>query len=76
MNRIERMFPFGTEAKVKYGNGEFTVLKNGTFVRCAVTGEPIRLEDLKYWSVAEQEPYASAAISFQRYLQLNKIAGQ
>jgi hypothetical protein len=66
MNRIER-FAFGQEAKVRYLDGEFQVLKNGTFVRCAVTGEPIRLEDLRYWSVAHQEPYANAAASLRRH---------
>jgi hypothetical protein len=28
-------------------------------VRCAVTGEPIPLDQLKYWSVERQEAYAS-----------------
>jgi hypothetical protein len=35
-----------------------------------VTGEPIALADLRYWSVDSQEAYASAAISVQRYLDL------
>jgi len=69
MNRIERSFAFGQEAKVRYLDGEFQVLKNGTYVRCAVTGEPIRLEDLRYWSVAYQEPYANAAASLRRHLE-------
>ncbi len=60
MNRIERSFVFGQEAKIRYSDGEFHVLKNGAFVRCAVTGEPIRVEDLRYWSVAYQEPYLNA----------------
>ncbi len=71
MNRIERSFAFGQEAKIRYLDGEFQVLKNGTFVRCAVTGEPIRIEDLRYWSVAFQEPYASAEASLRRYLERN-----
>jgi hypothetical protein len=29
-------------------------------VRCAVTGEPIPLEELRYWSVDRQEAYANA----------------
>ena len=69
MNRIERSFAFGQEAKVRYLDGEFQVLKNGTYVRCAVTGEPIRLEDLRYWSVAYQEPYANDAASLRRHLE-------
>ena len=43
MNRIERPFVFGQEAKIRYLDGEFQVLKNGSFVRCSVTGEPIRI---------------------------------
>jgi hypothetical protein len=39
-------------------------------VRCAVTGQPISLANLRYWSVDAQEPYASAEISVKRYLEL------
>jgi len=74
MNRIERSFAFGQEAKIRYLDGEFQVLKNGAFVRCAVTGEPIRLEDLRYWSVAFQEPYMNADVSLQRHLE--RLQGQ
>lgn len=67
MNRIERSFAFGQEAKIRYLDGEFQVLKNGSYVCCAVTGEPIRIEELRYWSVAYQEPYANAEISLRRH---------
>ena len=43
------------------------MLNPGDFVRCAVTGEPIALPDLRYWSVELQEAYASAQIAFERY---------
>jgi hypothetical protein len=69
MNRFERPFVFGQEAKIRYLDGEFQVLKNGAFVRCAVTGEPIRLEDLRYWSVAYQEAYLNAEISLRRHIE-------
>ena len=46
------------------------MLVPGDFVRCAVTGQRIPLSELRYWSVEHQEPYASAAISFRRYLEL------
>jgi hypothetical protein len=75
MNRFERSFAFGQEAKVTYLDGEFQVTKNGAYVRCAVTGEPIRLEDLRYWSVAYQEPYANAAVSLRRHLERLDSAG-
>lgn len=66
MNRFERLFGIRGEAKVKFLDGEFEVIAPGEFVRCAVTGEPIPLADLKYWSVEQQEAYASAEISFNR----------
>ncbi len=46
MNRHEK-----PEAKVQYLDGEYRVLRPGLFVVCAVTGAPIALEDLRYWSV-------------------------
>jgi hypothetical protein len=69
MNRFERTFGLKGEAKLRYLDGEFQVLVSGGYVRCAVTGEPIPLEDLRYWSVEHQEPYSSAAASLQRYLE-------
>ncbi len=41
----------------------FRVLATGDHVVCAVSAERILLEDLRYWSVGRQEPYASAAIA-------------
>jgi hypothetical protein len=76
MNRIERTFALGQEAKIRYLDGEFQVLKNGSFVRCAVTGEPIRIEELRYWSVAYQEPYINAAASLKRHLERTGKAGR
>jgi hypothetical protein len=67
MNRFERLFGLKGEARLRYLDGEFQVLSPGDFVRCAVTGEPIALPDLRYWSVELQEAYASAEISFQRH---------
>jgi hypothetical protein len=74
MNRIEKFFGIKNEAKIRYLDGEFEVVSPGEFVRCAVTGTPIALADLKYWSVDAQEPYASAEVSLKRYLELRKIA--
>ena len=70
MNRIEKFFGVRNEAKLRYLNGEFEVLTPGEFVRCAVTGQPISLANLRYWSVDAQEAYASAEISVKRYLEL------
>ena len=38
-------------------------------MRCAVTGKPIPLDELKYWSVQRQEPYADAEMSLKRELE-------
>jgi hypothetical protein len=67
MNRFERLLGLRGEARLRYFDGEFQVVTPGDFVRCAVTGEPIALTDLRYWSVELQEAYASAEISFQRH---------
>lgn len=69
MNRFEG--PGGKEARIRYLDGDFQVMTPGSFVRCAVTGESIPLDELKYWSVARQEPYANAEISLNRELQEN-----
>lgn len=44
---------------MEYLDGEFRILRPGAFVRCAATGVAIRIEDLRYWNVDLQEPYAS-----------------
>jgi hypothetical protein len=66
MNRFEKLFGLKGEARLRYLDGEFQVLTPGDFVRCAVTGEPIMLPDLRYWSVERQEAYVSAPVSFER----------
>ena len=69
MNRFEG--PGGKEARIRYLDGDFQVLTPGSFVRCAVTGEIIPIDELKYWSVARQEPYVNAEVSLQRELEMN-----
>lgn len=50
----------GRQAKLNYLANGFRVLVPGDHVVCAVSGNPIPLDDLRYWSVARQEAYASA----------------
>jgi len=57
------MSPSGRAARLHYMANGFRVLVQGDHVTCAVSGELIALEDLRYWSVARQEAYASAALS-------------
>ena len=72
MNRFDRLFGTRGEARLRYGDGEFKVITTGDFVRCAVTGQPITLAELRYWSVDRQEAYVSAAASLQRHLELRQ----
>ncbi len=55
----------GREARIQYMAGTFRLLSDGDHVRCAVTGQRIPLDALRYWSVARQEPYADAAASLE-----------
>lgn len=66
MNRYERRPIAAGEAEIEFLDGEFRILRPGAFVRCAVTGVAIRLEDLRYWNVDMQEPYASPEAKLQR----------
>lgn len=57
-------------AGLRYGPNGFRVTSPGSFVLCAVTGERIMLEALRYWSIEHQEAYASAEVASGR------LAGQ
>jgi hypothetical protein len=70
MNRHEPFFAHGREAQLRYLDADFQVLSEGDHVRCAVTGQPIKLEELRYWSVARQEAYSSAQAAFRRHLDI------
>ena len=50
-------------ARLHYMANSFRVLAPGDHVICAVSEARIALDDLRYWSVARQEPYATAAIA-------------
>jgi hypothetical protein len=66
LNRTDRPAPMPGEADVKYLDGDFRVVRPGAFVRCAVTGVAIPLEELRYWSVDLQEAYATPEAVAQR----------
>ena len=59
MNKFDPSSGLPGLAKLIYGDGEFRVVEAGTFVLCAVTGQKILLDDLRYWDVDLQEAYAS-----------------
>lgn len=57
-------------AKLHYMANNFRMLASGDHVLCAVSGKPIPLDELRYWSVERQEAYASAALSVQAAIDL------
>ncbi|HEX4160173.1 MAG TPA: DUF2093 domain-containing protein [Rhizomicrobium sp.] len=67
MNQMERDFRPEGPAELEYLDGEYRIVKPGSFVYCAVTGEPVPLDALRYWSVDLQEAYASPAIALRRF---------
>ncbi len=55
-------------AKLQYGPSTFRIIRSGQHVFCAVSGEVIPLEELRYWSAERQEAYATAELSTKRFL--------
>ena len=55
----------GRVAKIHFLDGTFRLLSEGDHVLCAITGQRIALDDLRYWSVARQEAYADATASLE-----------
>ncbi len=75
LDRMKNMLGLKSEARVRYGDADFQILAPGDFVRCAVTGQSIPLQELKYWNVERQEAYVDAAASLRRHLEcLEKAA--
>jgi hypothetical protein len=72
MNRMDK-HGRGGEARLRYLDGDFQVVTPGAFVRCAVTGIEIPLDDVKYWSVKRQEAYADASAALKRFQQTGTI---
>ncbi len=66
MNKIDHTFAAGPEASLRYLHGEYKIVREGTYVRCAVTATPIALEDLKYWNVDRQEAYSTPEAILRR----------
>ena len=48
-------------AHLIYDTPEYEVVVPGSYVVCAVSGERIPLDDLKYWSAEFQEAYRGPA---------------
>ena len=59
-------------AKIKYLANNFQVIENGDHVLCAISGNPIKLEELNYWNTELQEAYYSYKEAFIKREILNK----
>jgi hypothetical protein len=55
-------------AVLRYEPNGFTMLSRGNHVVCALSGEIIPLESLRYWSAEHQEAYASPELATKRLL--------
>ena len=60
------------EATVRYLDADYQLLSPGSYVRCAVTGKAIDLDELKYWSVERQEAYIDVQASLVREQEIAK----
>ena len=67
MNAHDRNLGANDLAKLHYGDGDYAVLRPGRYVVCAVTGQKIPLEQLRYWSAELQEAYAGPAEALKRW---------
>ena len=72
MNKMEREIRPDGLAELEYLDGEYRVVKAGSFVICAVTGVHVPIEALRYWSVDLQEAYATPAAALKRMQQAGK----
>lgn len=68
MNFLDSSGAARREAHLKYLQADYQVVQEGDFVRCAVTGDPIALDNLRYWDVDRQVAYKSAEVAFGVYL--------
>lgn len=69
MNALD---PLGQKdiAQLRYGDGDYAILRPGRYVICAVSGVRIPLEALRYWNPELQEAYAGPKEALARFQQL------
>ncbi|MFL5237911.1 MAG: DUF2093 domain-containing protein [Rhizomicrobium sp.] len=70
MNQMERDFRPDRVAELEYLDGEYRIVRPGSFVTCAVTGMRIPVDALRYWSVDLQEAYASPDVALRRFREM------
>ncbi len=72
MNKMERDPGSDSQAELEYLDGDYRVIKSGTYVVCAVSGVHIPMEALRYWNADLQEAYATAGIALKRFQETGK----
>jgi len=60
-----------SQAEIEYLSGDYKILKQGSYVLCAVTGQPIPLDELRYWNFERQEAYIDCETSYRRERECN-----
>ena len=68
MNFLDQPIPQRREAKIRYLDADFQVIREGDYVRCAVTGDPISIANLRYWDVMRQVPFKTTEAAFSERL--------
>ncbi len=58
----------GEPAKLLYEPNGFRVLRTGNHVICAISGQAVPLDALRYWCVERQEAYATPELATKRLL--------
>jgi hypothetical protein len=58
------------QAVLTYSDGDYTIMRPGKFVICAVSGRQIPLEALKYWNPRTQEAFAGPEEALARWKSL------
>jgi len=66
MNIFDKGFA-PSEAHIRYLDADYVVIRPGSFVRCAITGKPIPLDELTYWNVDRQEAYTDALAAHEAF---------
>lgn len=68
---MNSFFQGAGEAVIHFGPSDYTIMEGGAYVTCAVTGEKIPLEMLRYWNADRQEAYKDAAASLEAWKKAN-----
>ncbi len=75
MNFLDQDIPQRREAKLRYLDADFQVIREGDYVRCGATGAPISLPNLRYWDVGRQVPFKTAEAAFlQRFSRVSSAS--